>query len=379
MDTWALLRRNMCAMDINNSRTTGVALLALRWRFHTDSPQGGQHEQYGHQRGTTSSRHSRAAVAAGDHSPGNDEGHGRSRDTSSSLRHNVHRRSGTPRVIGEGGTVPERPEEVWEAVVPDLFGADKGPDKELIACAMAVSSAAMAFPQGLACADRALSNCLAAASADLRSSSSAFDGLFNHSLSHRRGFHLSDSARISGHLQGGVTVLVGVVRRGLRLRLLLEAQQAMDLRQRRQHALFRPALNLLGRQLQHLRQLLVSRQAQPGAQRALAHAAVDQLVDHSARHILHRLRTENSWEQLEATHRATGCEVDLNSPLGLDGSCSVLPLGDKALSGRRTHFCQQGGERRLRQALLFSVGGDVHTASMSGTDSKVNSAAIGKS
>ncbi|WP_244900801.1 MULTISPECIES: hypothetical protein [Stenotrophomonas] len=83
------------------------------------------------------------------------------------------------------------------------------------------------------------------------------------------------SARMSGNLQRGIAVFIGVMRRWLRLGLFLDAEQTLDLRQRRQGALLCPALNLLGGELQHFGQLLVGAHAQPGAQRALAHAAID--------------------------------------------------------------------------------------------------------
>ncbi len=55
----------------------------------------------------------------------------------------------------------------------------------------------------------------------------------------------------------------------------LAAKQALDLRESGQHALLRPALDLRCGELQQGRQVLVACEAEPGAQRAFTHAAVD--------------------------------------------------------------------------------------------------------
>lgn len=166
----------------------------------------------------------------------------------------------------------------------------------------------------------------------------------------------------------------------------LSAEQALDLRQRGQRTLFRPRLNLFGRELQQSGQVLVAIHTELGAQRALAHAAIDQ-----GRHLRFRLgflyssarlpanrwaRAENEWKEVIARYSAASDLFDLDGPLCPDRGCAVLPLGDKALGCGRTHFRQQGGERCLRQPLLFSIGEDVHWRIISPAVSLVNSPAI---
>lgn len=159
--------------------------------------------------------------------------------------------------------------------------------------------------------------------------------------------------------------------------LLLHPEQLHHLRQRRDALVFRPGRYLFHRKLQHLRQMGISGKAQSGAQRALAHPVID-LRRNDLPLGLDRHRAKHRRQQLEPANRAPGCKINLDCSLRLDGGCALLPLGDEALGGGRTRCRQQSGERRLRQTLFFSVGGDVHRSSMSAPDIEVNSAAIGK-
>ncbi|WP_411851591.1 hypothetical protein ACLB90_03195 [Stenotrophomonas sp. LGBM10] len=85
-----------------------------------------------------------------------------------------------------------------------------------------------------------------AASATCRSTNSAFDGWFNHSLSHSREFHLSDSARIPCRLHLNDALGVEIVLGGLGRRLFgLDAENLQHLRQRRDALVFRPGSYLL--------------------------------------------------------------------------------------------------------------------------------------
>lgn len=59
-------------------------------------------------------------------------------------------------------------------------------------------------------------------------------------------------------------------------RLRIAAEQALDLRESRQDALLRPALDLRCGELQQGRQVLVACETESGAQRALTHPSIDQ-------------------------------------------------------------------------------------------------------
>ncbi|MGE8211398.1 MAG: hypothetical protein ACN6RH_18025 [Stenotrophomonas rhizophila] len=75
-------------------------------------------------------------------------------------------------------------------------------------------------------------------------------------------------------------VCVRVVRRGIDWRRPVRAEQLQDLREGWNALLFRPGLDLGNRKLQHLGQMRIAAQPQPGAQRSLAHPGVNQRTDH---------------------------------------------------------------------------------------------------
>ncbi len=84
---------------------------------------------------------------------------------------------------------------------------------------------------------------------------------------------------MSGHVDLSDSVMIEI-RGDKRVgKLGLAAKQALDLRERRQHALLRPALDLSCGELQQGRQVLVACEAESGAQRAFTHPAIDQDAD----------------------------------------------------------------------------------------------------
>lgn len=83
----------------------------------------------------------------------------------------------------------------------------------------------------------------------------------------------------SGRIDRDDSVMVEI-RGGYGIRRFgLSAEQALDLRQRGQRTVFRPRLHLFGRELQQSGQVLVAGNTQTSAQRALAHATVNQVAN----------------------------------------------------------------------------------------------------
>ncbi len=80
---------------------------------------------------------------------------------------------------------------------------------------------------------------------------------------------------LSGGVDRGDAIRVGILVRGLSSGLGLNAEQAADLRQCRQDALFRPCLDFLSRKLEQGSQVPIACDAKPRTQRALAHSGVD--------------------------------------------------------------------------------------------------------
>jgi len=80
---------------------------------------------------------------------------------------------------------------------------------------------------------------------------------------------------LSSGVDRGDAIRVGILVRGLSSGLCLNTEQTLDLRQRGQDALFRPRLYLFHGKLQQGGQVLVAIHTELGAQRALAHAAID--------------------------------------------------------------------------------------------------------
>jgi hypothetical protein len=80
---------------------------------------------------------------------------------------------------------------------------------------------------------------------------------------------------LSGGVDRGDAICVGIIVRGLSSGLGLSAEQALDLRQGGQNALLWPCRNLFDGKLQQGGQVLVAGHTKLGAQRALAHAAID--------------------------------------------------------------------------------------------------------
>lgn len=80
---------------------------------------------------------------------------------------------------------------------------------------------------------------------------------------------------LSSGVDRGDAIRVGIPVRGLSSGLCLNTEQTLDLRQRGQDPLFWPRLYLLHGQLQQDGQVLVAIHTELGAQRALAHTAID--------------------------------------------------------------------------------------------------------
>ena len=78
-----------------------------------------------------------------------------------------------------------------------------------------------------------------------------------------------------GGIDGPNAVGVGILVRGLDCGLWLNTEQALDLRQSWQSALFGPCLDLLRRKLEQGGQVTIACYAKPRTQRAFAHSAVD--------------------------------------------------------------------------------------------------------
>lgn len=80
---------------------------------------------------------------------------------------------------------------------------------------------------------------------------------------------------LSGGVDGPNAVGVGILVRGLSDSLWLNTEQALDLRQGWQSALFGPCLDLCGRKLEQGGQVPIACDTKPGTQGAFAHSAVD--------------------------------------------------------------------------------------------------------
>lgn len=80
---------------------------------------------------------------------------------------------------------------------------------------------------------------------------------------------------LSGGVDRGDAILVGIIVRGLSSGLGPSAQQALDLRQGGQNALLWPCRNLFKRELQQGGQVFVAGHTELGAERALTHPAVN--------------------------------------------------------------------------------------------------------
>lgn len=131
---------------------------------------------------------------------------------------------------------------------------------------------------------------------------------------------------LSGGVDGPNAVGVGILVRGLSDGLWLNTEQALDLRQCGQDALFRPSLYFLEGKLQQGGQVLVAGHTKLGAQRALAHAAIDfctQLRDCLGLRF-RRIWSKDVWAELVAGD--AGGQLDCDATF-CGNATAVIPAG----------------------------------------------------